>query len=106
MSALVSIRVARGADAQQAALSDWLASTAGVGSHVSEHAAVIVEGGFADFTVPDRVVVERIAGCPCCVGQVALRVTVARLLRRHRPQHLLLLLSSADHVERVRRLLG
>ncbi|MGE5339733.1 MAG: hypothetical protein ACM3PU_18045 [Gemmatimonadota bacterium] len=106
MRALASIRVAHDALARQAAVSAWLAAATGLGFDESDRVAVIVEGVFADFTVPERVVVERIAGCPCCVGQVALRVAVTRLLRRHRPQRLLLLLSSADHAERVRHLLG
>jgi hypothetical protein len=42
----------------------------------------------------------------CCAGQVLLRVTVGRTVRTHRPDELLLLLASADHLPRVRALLA
>lgn len=56
--------------------------------------------------MPDNVEVVRLAaGCVCCIGQVALRVALVRALRTHRPDAVLLLLASADHLPRVRALL-
>jgi hypothetical protein len=95
-----AIRVAAPA-AQQAQLDDWLAT------HRSGRRAVIAEGGFAVLEAPEAVPLARLApGCVCCVGQVPLRVTVGRTLRTHRPDELLLLLASADHLPRVRALLA
>jgi G3E family GTPase len=66
----------------------------------------IVSEGFGSFAAPDDVAVARLGGgCVCCVGQTPLRVTVTRLLRAERPEHLLLLLSDAEHLPRVRSLL-
>jgi len=107
--AVVTIQVARDAVAQQTALSDWLAALPDVGYRDGNRqvAAVIAEGTFAVLTAPASVVVERIAaGCVCCVGQIAMRVTLTRLLRAHRPKRLLLLLASGEHIDRVRRMLG
>jgi hypothetical protein len=42
----------------------------------------------------------------CCIGQVPLRVTLGRLVRAHRPDDMLLLLASAEHLPRVRALLA
>jgi hypothetical protein len=79
----------------------WLAA------HAGERRAVIVEGAFVPLEVPDDVAVERLAGgCPCCLGQVPLRVALVRLVRALRPQALLLLLAGGDHAARVRALLA
>ena len=40
------------------------------------------------------------AGCPCCNGNLTMRVTLNRALRQH-PQQLYLSLSNGDHKERV-----
>jgi hypothetical protein len=105
---VVTIQARRGAAAQQAALRDWLAARADVSSRNRERpvAAVIAEGAFTALTAPAGVVIEQIAaGCVCCVGQIALRVTLTRVLRQHRPTQLLLLLASGEHIDRVRRML-
>lgn len=101
----VTLRVARDAAARQAALSDWLGADADVRCS-PERAAVIVEGALTPLTAPAGLVVERVAGCFCCVGQVALGVTLTRLLRTRRPDRLLLLIASDEHLDRVRRMLG
>lgn len=45
--------------------------------------------------------VHRIApGCMCCIGNLALRVTLNRVLR-HTPAMLYLSLSSTEHVEKI-----
>lgn len=100
-SVQVSLRRAAGAQARQAALDGWLAAMP------SAPRAVIVEGAFADFAVPDDVAVARVAaGCVCCVGLVPLRVTLTRLLRTVRPRALLLLVATDDHLPRLRAMLA
>jgi hypothetical protein len=94
-----TIRVAAPAG-QQAQLDDWLASRRG-------RRAVVAEGALAVLDAPDDVAVARLAvGCVCCAGQVPLRVTLGRTVRAHRPDELLLLLVSGDHLPRIRALLA
>jgi hypothetical protein len=76
-------------------------------AHAGERRAVLVEGAFVPLAAPDDVAVERLtAGCPCCMGQLPLRVTLVRLVRSLRPQALLLLLAAEGHVARVKALLA
>lgn len=46
------------------------------------------------------------AACPCCVGGVALRVSLTRVLRERRPRSILLLLADARHLEPLARRLA
>jgi hypothetical protein len=101
MKVQVTLRIAAGAAARQAVLSEWLAA-----GDAQQRAAVIAAGALAAPSAPAGVPVASVAGCPCCIGQVALRVTLTRLLRAHRLTRLLLLLGAADHAQRVRRMLG
>lgn len=39
-------------------------------------------------------------GCPCCMGNLAMRVSLNRLLRRP-PRHLFIVLARADHLTQV-----
>jgi hypothetical protein len=95
-----AIRVAAPAD-QQAQLDAWLARRSGT------RRAVIAESGFAPLEAPEDVPLARLAsGCVCCAGQVPLRVTLTRAVRAHRPDDILLLLASAQHLGRVRALLA
>jgi hypothetical protein len=95
-----AVRVAAPAE-QQAQLDRWLAGAA-AGSR-----AVVAESGFVPLVAPDDVPLALLApGCVCCVGQVPLRVTLGRLVRSHRPQNILLLLATAEHLPRVRALLA
>ena len=95
-----AIHVAAPAE-QQAQLDAWLAQPAG------GRRAVIAESGFLPLEAPEDVPLARLApGCACCVGQVPLRVTLTRMLRAHRPDNILLLLASAQHLARVRALLA
>lgn len=98
----VTVRAARDAAARRAALADWLAAQPDV---PSRRAAAIFEGALPP-AVPANARVEAIAGCLCCIGRVALGVTLTRLLRSERPTHLLLVLASDEHLDRVRRMLG
>ena len=86
---------------QQACLDDWLAR------HGSGRRAVVAENALAPLHVPDDVPLARLApGCVCCVGQVPLRVTLGRTVRAHRPDDILLLLASDEHLPRVQALLA
>ena len=69
--------------------------------------AVIVENPFADVQLPDDVPLTRLGGaCPCCLGQLPLRVALVRLVRTWRPEAVLLVLSGGEHAGRVRALLA
>ena len=105
---VVTIQARRSAAAQQAALRDWLTTLADLSCQSRERpvTAVIAEGVFTALAAPAGVVIEQVAaGCVCCVGQIALRVTLTRVLRKHRPTQLLLLLASGEHIDRVRLML-
>jgi hypothetical protein len=100
----VTLRVARGQAAQQAALDAWLDARRAPAD--GRPAAVIAEGAFFDLRCPAAVALARLApGCVCCVGAVPLRATLMRIVRSHRPDELLVLLTAAEHLHRVRRLL-
>ncbi len=101
----LTLRVARGRAAQQAALDAWIDArrTAPDGRGL----AVIAEGAFFDLNRPAGVALARLAPvCVCCVGAVPLRAALTRMVRAHRPHALLLLIAADEHLERVRRLLA
>ncbi|QEI04549.1 hypothetical protein FXN63_00910 [Pigmentiphaga aceris] len=77
-------------------------------AHLSEgEQAVIVEGGPGTLVAPGGItLVQLAAGCVCCVGQLPLRVTVARLLRQVRPARLWIEISDGAHLAEVRRQLN
>lgn len=101
----LAVQVARGQQAQQAAIDAWLnerPAGAGAGG-----LAVLAQGAFFDLAVPPRVALEWLAaGCVCCVGLLPLQVTLTRLLRTHRPGSVLLLLADASHLDRVHALVA
>ena len=93
-------RVVVAAGAVQPQIDAWLAD------HAQGARAIVAEGVFTAIEVPPSVAVARIAaGCVCCLGRTPLRVTLLRTLRASRADQLLLVLSSADHLDRVRALL-
>jgi len=99
-SVRVTLRRARGAQAQQRALDSWLAAA-------PAPRAVVAEAAFSALAAPPEVPIERLAaGCLCCVGLTPLRVTIARTLRAVRPRALLLLVASDEHLPRLRALLA
>jgi hypothetical protein len=90
-----------GAGDVQPAADAWLAATSG------SRRAVLLEGAFSALDVPPEVQVTRLgAGCVCCMGQVPLRVGLTRMVRALRPDVVLLVLASGEHLARVRALLA
>ena len=67
--------------------------------------AVLLEGlpdGHTILTPSATLWLERIApGCLCCTGNLVLRVTLNRLLRR-RPERLYIGLATAEHLDQLR----
>ena len=67
--------------------------------------AVLLEGlpdGTSIISPSSSVLIERIApGCLCCTGNLVLRVTLNRLLRR-RPERLYLGLAATAHLDQLR----
>jgi hypothetical protein len=103
---VLALRVARGQAEQQAAIESWLQERQSDAT-VASRLAVIAEGAFFELTVPPNVTLERLApGCVCCVGLLPMQVTLTRMLRTVRPHSVLLLVSNAAHLERVRSLLA
>jgi G3E family GTPase len=72
-------------------------------------AALILEGLPSGNTMleqaPDLDIVRIAPGCPCCVGNLTMRVTLNRMLRRH-PARLYIGLASTDHLDNIRRFLA
>lgn len=99
----LTLRAAATETERQSAIADWLRSSAAGGSG---RRAVLVEGALFDRRGPQGVPLVGLgAGCPCCSGSVALRVTLARTLRALRPEAVLLLVAGAGHLPRLRQLL-
>jgi hypothetical protein len=77
--------------------------------HAPALTAVILEGlpdGQSTLSPSSAVLIERIApGCLCCTGNLVLRVTLNRLLRR-RPSRLFIGVASAGHLDQLRSWLG
>jgi hypothetical protein len=67
--------------------------------------AVLLEGlpdGHTILTPSDTLLIERIApGCLCCTGNLVLRVTLNRILRR-RPERLYIGLATTEHLDQLR----
>jgi hypothetical protein len=67
--------------------------------------AVLLEGlpdGQTSLSPSPIILVERIApGCLCCTGNLVLRVTLNRLLRR-RPERLYIGLATTEHLDQLR----
>lgn len=62
-------------------------------------AVLLTESGEAALpTLPAVIVAEAAPGCVCCVGQVALRVALTRLLREARPERLYVELTEPAHL--------
>lgn len=61
--------------------------------------AVIVEGGPGTLVEPPGItLIQLAAGCVCCVGQLPLRVMLARVLRQVRPARVWIEISDGAHL--------
>lgn len=97
----VTLVTGASARAREAALAAHLAATP-----IDGATAVILEGlapGDSPLdTLPDDWRAARIApGCLCCTGNLVLRVTLNRLLRRH-PQRLFIGVAQSEHLDQLR----
>ncbi|HEU4375067.1 MAG TPA: GTPase [Telluria sp.] len=81
-----------------------------IAAHRADHpagatCAVLLEGlpdGHTILVPSPAVLIERIApGCLCCTGNLVLRVTLNRLLRR-RPDRLYIGLATTEHLDQLR----
>jgi hypothetical protein len=69
--------------------------------------SVIVEGlwrpaGLDDADMPAKGIdVRHLGACACCMGNAALRVALARIIRHVRPQRLFMLCATDDHLASV-----
>ncbi len=80
-----------------------------IAAHLDPHGenAAIIEGlaggdPALEFLAVPPVQVTRVApGCPCCIGNLTMRVTLNRLLRRP-PAHLFVSLADATHIEQLK----
>jgi hypothetical protein len=78
----------------------------------TSHSSALILEGLPDGTTSldgisdlNNVHIARIApGCPCCTGNLTMRVTLNRILRR-RPARLFISLATATHLEQIRHFL-
>ena len=89
--------------AREAAIDAWLQHPAVA---AATRRVIVAEGVLFGREGPQGVpLIGLAAGCPCCAGSVALRVTLGRTLRSTRPHCLLLLVATMEHLPRLRRML-
>jgi hypothetical protein len=74
-------------------------------NHTAGLCAVLLEGlpnGHTILTPSSTILIDRIApGCLCCTGNLVLRVTLNRLLRRQ-PERLYIGLAATEHLDQLR----
>lgn len=66
-----------------------------------ERWSIICEGLFPPVEM-EGLAEHVVSGCVCCVGQLALQVTLGRVIRHEKPQRIVLYLSQAEHLERLK----
>lgn len=85
-------------------------SVTGTELHTPGHRiAIILEGlpsGDSVLSNSPTLLLQRIApGCMCCIGNLAMRVTLNRLLRQ-RPARLFIGIASTEHIDKIRTFLS
>src|SRR5437016_14401311 len=74
--------------------------------HPAQAWSVLLEGGPGTFSAPPGVILHQLAAqCVCCVGQLPLRVTLARIIRLEKPQRLILEVTHTEHLAQIANLL-
>jgi hypothetical protein len=97
---LVTGATARAREAAIAAAIDPALPTAVLLEGLPDGDSTLADAGDAHLTI------ARIApGCPCCSGNLVMRVTLDRLLRQ-RPQRLFIALADTAHLDQVRAFLA
>ena len=102
--ARVATTLVTGASAglREAAIAARLASA---GAQVPMPTAILLEGladGRSLLPASDTILIQRIApGCLCCTGNLVLRVTLNRILRRP-PERLYIGLATTEHLDQLR----
>lgn len=78
--------------------------------HHAHHWSLVLEGGPGDLSLPCTLkslhLHQLSSQCVCCVGQLPLRVTLARILRMEKPLRIILELAHDEHLSEVQRLLA
>ncbi len=76
-----------------------------LGKPNAERWSFICEGLFPPLEM-EGLAEHMVSGCVCCVGQLALQVTLGRALRHEKPQRIVLYLSQNEHLERLKQQLS
>lgn len=103
MAARVATTLVTGASA--AAREAAIAARLAPGAATAAATAILLEGlpdGQALLPLSSAVLIQRIApGCLCCTGNLVLRVTLNRILRRP-PERLYIGLAATEHLDQLR----
>ncbi|MGZ5817111.1 MAG: GTPase [Burkholderiaceae bacterium] len=97
---------------REAAIAAWIGSSGTNTSHSTNTIGIILEGipdgtdSFATLanSLPYLTIVRIAPGCPCCIGNLTMRVTLNRILR-HPPDYLYISMATPLHLDQVRRFL-
>ncbi|MCA2901168.1 MAG: hypothetical protein ING36_14965 [Burkholderiales bacterium] len=76
-----------------------------LGKPDAERWSIICEGLFPPVEM-EGLAEHVVSGCVCCVGQLALQVTLGRVIRHEKPQRIVLYLSQVEHLERFKQQLA
>jgi hypothetical protein len=76
-----------------------------LGKPNAERWSIICEGLFPPVEM-EGLAEHVVSGCVCCVGQLALQVTLGRVIRHEKPQRIVLYLSQIEHVEQLKQQLA
>ena len=103
LTTLVSGRPAR---AREAAIWSALQQEAAAAGHTALILEGLADGKLAEADLPPELEVKRIApGCFCCIGNLTLRVTLNRLLRKA-PARLFISIADDTHLPQIRAFLS
>lgn len=101
------------AGAREAAIAAILIDTTAINSYCATSTAAIILEGMPDGSDPFATIASNLAplsiariapGCPCCIGNLTMRVTLNRILR-HPPQRLYISVAMHAHIDQLREFL-